>query len=319
MCPQFVDFDGDGYTDIITATYAGSPFIVRGSAAGWQQPEVITNADGEPIRLSVYWDNDKSRWSNADGSAMNDYTPETHLVSAAVWDWDNDGDRDLLVGSYGGRLYLHMNEGAPGTPRFTVENERVQVGGKPFELTGGLTAPRMVDWDGDGLTDIVTGGFKGGVYFYRNAGEPGKPKFEAAKTLIKKNEIPTGSAQLPTSGLYVDPVDYDGDGDLDLLVGGYAEWNPEARELTDADKERITELQQEMNDIQTAMQELFASMQDEIEAAEDQEAVQAIYQRLMEQEDYQKQSARQRELWQELSVLQPHQQREAGVWLYRRK
>jgi len=319
MCPQFVDFDGDGYTDIITATYEGSPFIVRGSAAGWQQPEYIKDSAGNNIRLNIYWDMEKNRWSEGDGEAMTSYAPENHLVSAAVWDSDDDGDFDLLVGSYGGLLYLHRNEGAPGNAKFAPAREAVDIAGEPFKLEGGLTAPRMVDWDGDGLTDIVTGGFKGGVYLYRNAGAPGQPKFEAAKTLLKKNEILTGSAQLPTSGLYVDPVDYDGDGDLDLLVGGYAEWSPEARVLTEAERERLKEIDAEMEEIQAAMQEVFTAMRGEIEAAESQEEIQAIYQRLSEREDYKKHNARQVELWQERTRLQPQQQREAGIWLYRRK
>jgi len=320
MCPQFVDFDADGYADIVTATYAGSPFIVRGSAAGWQAPQPITNAEGEPIRLAIYWDEDKSRWSNAaDGSAMGAYDADGHLVSAAATDWDDDGDLDLLVGSYGGLLSLHENRGERGNAKLAVESEPVMVGGEPFKLEGGLTAPRPVDWDGDGLTDLVCGGFKGGVYLYRNTGTKGQPKFDAATPLIPKTDLPVGEPAGPTSGVYVDPVDYDSDGDLDLLVGGYAEWSPTPRKLTDDDRARIEELQAEMEKLQENTQEAFAEMRKQIEAADTPEERQAVQRRLMESAEYQTHINRQREVWQELSRLQPRQQRQPGIWLYRRK
>ena len=44
MSPQFVDFDADGRTDIITATFEGTAFIVRGVDAGWAQPEHLLDA-----------------------------------------------------------------------------------------------------------------------------------------------------------------------------------------------------------------------------------------------------------------------------------
>lgn len=38
--------------------------------------------------------------------------------------------------------------------------------------------PHMVDWDGDGLEDLLVGVYYGGnIYFYRNYGEVGDPLF----------------------------------------------------------------------------------------------------------------------------------------------
>lgn len=154
-------------------------------------------------------------------------------TTAVAFDWDADGDLDLLLGCYNtGNVFLRRNEGKPGAPAFSTENEPVLAEGEPFALAGGVTALRLVDWDADGVTDIVCGSFGakdrsvlGGVYLFRNEGEAGYPRFAAAEALIAPITDPDGTA--PSRGLYADPVDYDQDGDLDLLVGGYAETKSE--------------------------------------------------------------------------------------------
>ena len=68
MCPQFVDFDADGYTDIVTATFEGHAFLVRGSGEGWQQPEHILDGQGRKIALSLYYDTEANKYDNVDRS-----------------------------------------------------------------------------------------------------------------------------------------------------------------------------------------------------------------------------------------------------------
>ncbi len=50
--------------------------------------------------------------------------------------------------------------------------------GKPIDV-GTYAAPLLVDWDGDGLEDLIAGQFEGGqIRFYPNSGAPGDPSFD---------------------------------------------------------------------------------------------------------------------------------------------
>jgi hypothetical protein len=314
-----VDFDADGHADIITATYEGTAFIVRGGESGWSQPEHLLDAQGRHIVLSLYYDTKENKYKNAERSPEGKENPKDHCVSASVMDWDDDGDLDLLLGAYEGRLYLQENKGKAGEPGFTGYNVLLEAGGEEFNVPGGLTAPRQVDWDGDGATDLVCGGFKGGVYLYRNAGKAGAPKFEKPVTLIEPGEIAPDGPRFPNNGCYADPIDYDGDGDLDLLVGGYAQWQPEAPNLTEEQRERIAELTAAIEELGASMQKFYEAAEKEAEGVESEEEQRAIYERHFETEEYKAAMEEWRALYEELNTLQPPMKREAGVWLYRRK
>jgi hypothetical protein len=60
----------------------------------------------------------------------------------------------------------------------------------------------------------------------------------------------------PDSGLYTDVADVDGDGDLDLIVGGYSHWKPVPPVLADEQKELAQRLQTELRAVDDEMQKL---------------------------------------------------------------
>lgn len=230
MGPQFVDFNADGHADIVTATFDGSPWLSLGSKEGFAQPSRILDKDGKRLILNNYWDYDAKKWANSDRAGVT--SEEAHCISAAAIDWDADGDHDLLLGSYDGHMWLQMNEGNSKEPKFTGKNVPLMVGDKPFHAGDKMTAPVLVDWDKDGLLDLVVGTFgdsyggrKGGVVkWFRNVGKKGAPAFEAAKSLIEMSRFGGAEPTRPDAGLYVAVADYDADGDLDLVVGGYSMW-----------------------------------------------------------------------------------------------
>ena len=54
----------------------------------------------------------------------------------------------------------------------------VKAGGNPITVTSGHANPCVVDWDGDGLKDLIIGQFSGGkIRFYKNSGTNEVPVF----------------------------------------------------------------------------------------------------------------------------------------------
>ena len=319
MAPQFVDYNADGRIDIVTATFDGSPHVSLRGPEGFAEPERILDKKGERVMLAQFWNYKAEKWDNNDGQ------PKGHCTSAVVFDWDNDGDHDLLLGSYkDGHLYRQMNEGKPGKPKFTGVNVPVTIDGKKLGIPGGITTPRLVDWDGDGLVDLLVGGYGdgygkgdgGGVWLYRNVGTLGAPRFAAPLTLIVPSAKDGKGPTRPDTGLYADAVDYDGDGDLDLVVGGYSNWEAEPRELTQQEHAGADELQAQINASQEAMSALHDGLGiDESTSAEKRKK---LFEKLLETEEYTKLREASQAARIELLELIPAPNRESFVWLYRR-
>jgi hypothetical protein len=75
----------------------------------------------------------------------------------------------------------------------------------------------LVDLDGDGIEDIVSGSWPGDIYFFRGKG---KREFEAGKILVPARKEPGDRADYATlQSAAVAAFDWDGDGLVDLVVG----------------------------------------------------------------------------------------------------
>lgn len=148
-------------------------------------------------------------------------------------DLDGDGQRDILSGSYS-RMEKEMAglfQVLYGNPDGTFRKAEVLKGtdGEPLIIPhdrqtlveGICTRPFAVDWDGDGHLDLVVGNFAGTFYWFRGEG---KGAFQPKPEVIK-----TGDEPLRIEGHHSDPfaIDWDGDGDLDLVSGssdGGVQW-----------------------------------------------------------------------------------------------
>jgi hypothetical protein len=150
-------------------------------------------------------------------------------LRVSVVDFDADGLFDLIVGSSRGGLTWYPNRGRPGQPEFP-HSQLVFADGLPLDVGWG-SAPHAVDWDGDGLFDLLVGGERNRLLLFRNRGAKGRPRFEYAG-LVKTDDgevlalptepVPEGPEVFKLDYYpVVDTVDWDHDGDLDLLAGGY--------------------------------------------------------------------------------------------------
>ena len=235
-----MDFDGDGNLDLVSGSYdPGELYLFRG--LGWGEfaaREVICDKSGKPILKAP----DQKDKVESFGSWM------------TLVDWDDDGDLDIVVGTYEGLMFLRRNEGTRGEPAYATENEWIKVGQKRLHVPGEHASPVVADWDGDGRWDIITGSSDGGVYCYRNIGKRGEPEFAPPWTLVPKHEgigygelLDADEETRPGIRSQIAVVDYDGDGKLDVLLGDFCTYLHVRKDLT-ADERRDFETKRQRQD-----------------------------------------------------------------------
>jgi hypothetical protein len=326
MSPQFVDFDGDGKLDIVAGIFDGSPHLVRGTAKGWGKPEQILDRDGRRIVLNAFWNFDTEKWDSTHQHDAKGHEGEGHITSAVAFDLDGDGDLDLLLGDHkGGHVYSRINAGTAAKPAFTTVNELVLAGGKPIDVPGTVATLRLVDWNGDGRMDLAASGMGdayndgegGGVYVFLNEGAPKEPKFAAPITLLERSKKGQQEPMRPDSGLYMDFADHDGDGDLDMVVGGYSHWTPPPVQLTAEQQARAEALQEEIDELEKATNAIYEEIDKQLEGLGE-DAADAKREELFaaKRDELTRLGKRTKELRDELDPLVPGAKRDSFVWLY---
>ena len=317
MSSQFVDMNSDGHNDILVGSFEGVPYILHGTKDGYEDPKRILDQNGETVLIGDFWNDDDDKWDKTDRAGT-----EGHCTSVAAVDWDADGDFDLILGDYyGGRVLLRLNEGSATEPKFAAKNKVIEAGGKPLVVAKGLSAPRVIDWDRDGKFDLLCGGSKGGVYYYRNTGTQEEPEFASAEVLIKPVEDKTNSfikrvpqqnlqPLMPGSSYHIEAVDYDQDGDLDLLVGARSSWVArKVKPLTANEEKARDELQSEFEAVRKEFIKLFA----DAESADDRNAV-------IKSEEYQAVAKKMSEVQRQLGQYIRNPTKSGDfIWLFRRK
>ncbi len=116
-----------------------------------------------------------------------------------------------------GRIRVYINNGTDKTPLFN-EYSFLKTGNHDIRLNS-RSAPRMYDFNKDGLTDILAGEVLGHVYFLKNVGTDNAPAFKRTDKLFLKNGDPLKyPGNSPRSRL--DIADWNNDGLDDIIVGG---------------------------------------------------------------------------------------------------
>ncbi len=141
-----------------------------------------------------------------------------------VVDWNNDGKKDLVVGALDGKIHIFINEGTDTAPDFLVKIF-AQLAGPPLSdlvVTGQRSSPVVLDLDGDGKKDLLTGNTNtppttnGQLLFYSNVGTDEAPLF-SNYLLVESNGVPIAIPGSPRTRPFV--CDWTGDGYLDVLIG----------------------------------------------------------------------------------------------------
>lgn len=332
MSPQFVDFNGDGNLDIVAGIFDGSPYVALGDGNHWQQPTPILDKNGDRIVLNAYWDYENSLWANThrcdpeqDMPTVNGKVEIGHLTSAIALDWDYDGDLDLVLGDHkGGYVYLRRNMGSNQAPEFATKNEVVMANGQPMHDPGTVTTLRSIDWNGDGKLDLMVGGMGnnpgngGGVRVYLNKDAPQTMSFGKAMTLIApSSNLKVSNPTRPVIGLYPDAVDVDGDGDLDLIVGGYSHWTPKGAPLSPEETAELAKLKNDLIAVTKESAALQAVITSETKGLEGDARIKkhtAIYDVQRPQRSIL--ASKRLAITTRIEELEPQLKRESFTWLY---
>jgi hypothetical protein len=184
------DWNQDGTLDLLVADGHGALTLFRGERKG-----AITLSAGEKLL--------------ADGKPMQHGARSSVLVC----DWDNDGRHDLVLADDKG-FYWRRNIGGDSPPMLSAA-EPIKFGGQSVRYVR-PNLGSFVDWDGDGRRDFIGCEFENNVRLYRNLASldrGARPEFENAEGVV----ILQASSPQMISGAHA--IDWNGDGDLDLLTG----------------------------------------------------------------------------------------------------
>jgi len=128
-------------------------------------------------------------------------------------DYNNDGTKDLLVGTLEGRIALFTNTGTNAEPVFS-DYDFLTVDGKAIDV-GTHAAPFMVDYNNDGIPDLLAGNGEGSLLYYENRGSTTHSTFAQPTTLKDVH----GTRLAVESNCTPCIVDWDDDNKKDILLG----------------------------------------------------------------------------------------------------
>ncbi|RKX33325.1 MAG: VCBS repeat-containing protein, partial [Verrucomicrobia bacterium] len=241
ITPVSVDWDGDGDEDLLCGNTSGNIAFIENLDGGdppkWARPILL-----EAARVTIHFQ------AGPKGSIQGPCEAKWGYTTFSVADWNHDGLLDLIVNSIWGKVVWFENTGTKTNPRLAaarpVEVEWEGMPPKPAwnwwdpeskELTTQWrTTPVAVDWNEDGLTDLVMLDHEGYLaLFQRERRDGGRIVLLPGRRVFSGGVYDRDGKQIGGS---TDPlrlnngiagksgrrklciVDWDGDGRRDLLI-----------------------------------------------------------------------------------------------------
>lgn len=204
--PSLVDWNGDNLPDLMTG---------EGSSTGKVRVYLNQGQPGAPAFAafpsanSIYVKSNNVDLSVTGGGCL----------GAFPRFWTADNHKDLLLGQSDGKVRLYHNTGTNTAPTYDggVFLQAGPAGQKTNISAGSRATPSQVDWNNDGLQDLLIGEGAGPVRVYLNQGTNAAPDF-ASPILPQFDGRGDMSFPMRASPVF---VDLDHDNLKDLLVGDY--------------------------------------------------------------------------------------------------
>jgi len=176
------------------------------------------------------------RVAGPNGSVQGPAEEKWGYSNPSVADWDLDGKLDVLVNDIWGAVVWHRNTGTRTAPALApAQPVEVEWRGRPPKpdwvwwepagkqlVTQWRTTPKVVDWDRDGLPDLVMLNHQGYLSLYRRARVGGGLRLQPPERIFV---TPAGrflnlaAGRAGASGRRkIEFADMDRDGDLDLIT-----------------------------------------------------------------------------------------------------
>lgn len=217
--PFIVDYNNDGKKDLLAGSAEGNIYLF-----------LNIGEENNPVFTST-------------GTLIDKNGDEIKVTNAApvMIDYNNDGKKDLVVGSSDGSIRLYLNNGTDAAPEFAPSSQLATADG--VSISAGINSkPFFVDWNNDGKKDLIVGrgvidNEGNTVDLYLNIGSDDSPAFFSNSGLrqwLRENRRDRGSREYlgynhdlgdlthgkGEAAPFV--VNIDGAGSRDLVVGNGA-------------------------------------------------------------------------------------------------
>lgn len=219
------DVTGDGRVDVLGAN-KGASDIVDSTAPRADRTTSLFTLSGDPL-LDASWH---------EQALLTHGVPNT----AMPVDIDGDGDLDVLAAArLDQQAFMLENRGMSTDGRTRIETHPIVIdpAGSACSVSTSAFQSDFADMDGDGRTDLVVG-------VIEKCGDPRAPNgLPALGWLHQPASLDQPWAYrrigdiLPDMVIGIEIADFDGDGDMDVVTGGYSGLNIVGGGYSDAERE----------------------------------------------------------------------------------